>query len=69
MAHLNEIVQRDAIPRGWPADLALRYMTEFLKYDIGPRQIEAIRLFHQLAAKHGMIGAPLRQLVFLPSQH
>jgi hypothetical protein len=30
-------------------------MTEYLKYDIGPRQLQAIRLFHELAAKHGMI--------------
>jgi chorismate dehydratase len=55
MKHLPEIVQREAIPRGWPADLAMRYMTEYLKYDIGPHQLQAIRLFHQLAAKHGMI--------------
>jgi chorismate dehydratase len=59
MAHLNEIVERDAIPRGWPADLAMRYMTEYLKYDIGPRQLRAIRLFHELAARHGMIQHPV----------
>jgi chorismate dehydratase len=64
MAHLDQIVQKDAIPRGWPAELALRYMTEYLKYDIGPRQIAAIQLFHQLAAKYGMIETPLRALVF-----
>ncbi len=63
MAHLREIVERDAVPRGWPADLAMRYMTEYLKYDIGPRQLQAIRLFHQLAAKHGMIQQPLADLV------
>jgi chorismate dehydratase len=62
MAHLDEIVQQHAIPRGWPADLAMRYMTEFLKYDIGPRQLEAVRLFHQLAAKHDMIPLPVRDL-------
>jgi chorismate dehydratase len=64
MAHLDEIVQKEAIPRGWPADLAMRYMTEYLKYDIGPRQIDAIRLFHQLAAKHRMLHSPLREMVF-----
>ena len=62
MQHLPEIVERDALPRGWPADLAMRYMTEYLKYDIGERQIEAIGLFHQLAAKHGMLQHPPRQL-------
>jgi chorismate dehydratase len=64
MGHLDEIVQRDAIPRGWPTELAYRYMTEYLKYDIGEQQIAAIRLFHALAARHGMIDAPLRELIF-----
>lgn len=65
MAHLAEIVQRDAIPRGWPAELAMRYMTEYLKYDIGPRQLQAIRRFHQLAAAHGMIERPVRELAIV----
>jgi chorismate dehydratase len=62
MAHLPEIVELEAIPRGWPADLAMRYMTEYLKYDIGPRQLQAIRLFHELAAKHGMLAGPLKEI-------
>jgi chorismate dehydratase len=56
LAHAVEIVQRYAVPRGWPAGLALQYLTVYLNYDIGERQLEAIRLFHQLAAKHGIIG-------------
>ncbi len=55
LAHVDEIVQRYAIPRGWPAGLAHQYMTAYLNYDIGPRQLDAIRLFHRLAAKVGMI--------------
>ena len=62
MAHLPEIVQRDAVPRGWPAELAMRYMSQYLKYDIGPLQLRAIRLFHSLAAKHGIIQLPTRDL-------
>lgn len=69
MAHLDEIVERDAVPRGWPTNLAMRYMTEYLKYDIGPRQLEAIRLFHRLAEKHGMIDGPLRELKLVPEPH
>jgi chorismate dehydratase len=65
MLHLQDIIQREAIPRGWPADLALRYMTEYLKYDIGERQLQAIRLFHELAAKHELIDRPLRDLVVI----
>jgi chorismate dehydratase len=64
MAHIEEIVARHAIPRGWPATLAFQYLTANLKYDIGPRQLEAIRQFHQLAAKHGIIASPPRDLVF-----
>ena len=65
MGHLDEIVKQEAIPRGWPADLALRYMTEYLRYDIGSRELQAIRLFHQLAAKHGILDGPLRELTVI----
>jgi chorismate dehydratase len=57
LEHVDEIVQRHAVPRGWPPGQARRYLTEYLKFDIGPRQVEAIRLFHRLAAEHGMIEA------------
>jgi chorismate dehydratase len=63
MQHLQEIVRCDAIPRGWPASLAYRYMTEYLKYDLGPRQFEAIRLFHDLAARHGMLDRSVQKLI------
>ena len=55
LADVDGLVRRFAVPRGWPADLARRYMTGFLKYDVGPRQMEAVRLFHALAFKHGQI--------------
>src|SRR5687768_4132839 len=55
LRHVDEIVRRHAVPRGWPAAQARRYLTEHLKFDIGPRQVEAIRLFHRLAAEHGVI--------------
>jgi len=63
LANVDEIVERYAVPRGWPASLARQYMTEYLKYDVGERQLDAIRLFHQLAAKHGIIPNPPRELV------
>jgi chorismate dehydratase len=58
LRHVDEIVRDQAVPRGWPADLARNYMTEYLQYDVGPRQIEAVELFHALAFKHGMIDHP-----------
>jgi chorismate dehydratase len=55
MSHIDEIIARHAIPRGWPAETARRYLTEYLKFDVGPDQIRAIRLFHQYAAEDGLI--------------
>jgi chorismate dehydratase len=55
LANVSEIVKKYAIGKGWPAGLALQYLTVYLKFDIGARQLEAIRLFHRLAEKHGMI--------------
>src|ERR1019366_7501736 len=55
LRHVEEIVAEHAVPRGWPAALATQYLTEYLKFNIGVQQLEAIRLFHQLAAKHGLI--------------
>lgn len=54
-AHTDAIIARHATPRGWPADIAREYLTERLQYDIGPAHLNAIRLFHQLAFKHGLI--------------
>ena len=58
LAHVDEIVARYAVPRGWPAGIARRYLTENLKYDIGPRELEAIRLFLELAAEHSLLPGP-----------
>jgi chorismate dehydratase len=58
LTHVDEIVAGHAVPRGWPADVARRYLTENLNYDIGPRQLEAIELFRKLAVKHAVLGYP-----------
>jgi len=63
LENVGEIIERDAIPRGWPAELARRYLTEYLKYDVAQPQLDAIRYFHGLAAEHGIIAAPPRPLV------
>lgn len=55
MDHIEQIIQAHALPRGWPLDTARRYLTKHLQFEIGPRHIEAIRLFHQLAHRHGVI--------------
>jgi chorismate dehydratase len=62
LANVKEIVKRHAVSRGWPAGLAMQYLTVYLKFDVGARQIEAISRFHRLAEKHGIIGSPGRPL-------
>jgi chorismate dehydratase len=63
MRHISEIIQRHALPRGWPEKLAHQYLTENLKFDISDPQLRAIEKFHALAAQHALIPgspAPLR---------
>jgi chorismate dehydratase len=62
MAHIDEIVQQYATSRGWPADLARQYLTRYLKFEIGPPQLQAIAQFHELCAKHGIIPTPIKSL-------
>jgi chorismate dehydratase len=62
LAAIRDIITRFAIPRGWPAGMALQYLTLYLKFDVGPRQLEAIELFHCKAAEHGLIPNPPAQL-------
>jgi chorismate dehydratase len=62
MQSLDSIIETYARPLGWTVNLAHKYLTQHLKFDIGTRQIEAIETFHRLAAQHQLIDAahPLR---------
>ena len=62
LANLAELIRRYAVPRGWPPGLALQYLSVYLKYEIGEKQIEAIGRFHQMAAEAGLVGAPAKPL-------
>lgn len=62
LANIGEIITRYATPRGWPADVARQYLTRHLQFNIGERELAGIRLFHTLAAKHGLIDSPARPL-------
>ena len=62
LKHVSELVRRYAIPRGWPAGLALQYLTVYLQFSVAERQLAAIKLFHELASKHGVIEHPPRPL-------
>jgi len=63
-AHIDEIVRRDAVGRGWPAGLAKEYLSSNLKFEIGSRQVSAMELFFKLAAARGIIASPPRPLRF-----
>jgi chorismate dehydratase len=62
LANAESIVQKFAVPRGWPAGIALQYLTMYLKYEIGPQQLEAIRTFHRYADEQGLLTGPSRPL-------
>jgi chorismate dehydratase len=62
VAHVREIIERFAVPRGWPAGLALQYLTVHMKYDIGEREMTSIRRFFELAAHHRIIRDPPRAI-------
>jgi chorismate dehydratase len=62
LAHVNEIIEKHALRRGWPAGMALQYLTLYLKFEITPLHLEAIRTFHELAAKHGIVSPSPRKL-------
>jgi chorismate dehydratase len=62
LAHIDDIIDRDAGALGWPADVARRYLTRHLKFDIGAAQLQAIEHFHALAARHHLLAARLRPL-------
>jgi len=53
-SRIDEIVADRAAAHHWPTDLATRYLGQWLKYDIGPRQLEAIRLFYDRAHALGL---------------
>jgi chorismate dehydratase len=57
LSDLTGIVARHAASHGWPVDLAFKYLSEYLKFEVGPAQLEAIGHFAELAAKHGIIAS------------
>jgi chorismate dehydratase len=58
LSDLPNIIARHAITLGWPADLATQYLSKYLKFEITEPQLNAIRRFHELAAKYQIIPTP-----------
>ncbi len=57
LANIESIIQTHGVPRGWPADLARQYLTHHLTFNIGDRELDAIRRFHRYAAEEGLIAS------------
>ena len=49
------LARRQAEAHGWSVPEAVHYLGTLLRYDCTERSIEAIRTFHELAARHGVI--------------
>ncbi|MBC7783186.1 MAG: menaquinone biosynthesis protein [Burkholderiales bacterium] len=64
LRHVEDLIVTHAVPRGWPAETARRYLTEHLKFTIGDPQVAAISLFHELAGELGLIETPVQKLRF-----
>jgi chorismate dehydratase len=62
LANVDRIIARDGVPRGWPADVARRYLTEYLQFDIGPRHLAGIERYHALTFQHGVLQQAPRKL-------
>ena len=56
-SRIGQIVDRYAPSLGWPRDLAMQYLGQWLKFGVGPREIEAINLFYRKAKEHGVIAS------------
>jgi chorismate dehydratase len=55
LVEVEQIVRRYAPEHRWPVATARQYLTAYLKFEIGQPQLEAVRTFHRLAAKHGVV--------------
>lgn len=65
LTQIDDLVTRYALPTGWPADIARRYLMEYLKFDLDGRHLEAIRRFHAYAAEDGHLPGAARELQVL----
>jgi chorismate dehydratase len=57
----DELVVRHADEHGWPRDLARRYFTEYLRYEVTPRAREGLARFFDLAERLSVL--PIRRPV------
>ena len=68
-SRLDWLITHRAPARGWPIDLAQRYLHDLLRYEVGPREREAIERFFDLAHDAGALAErrPTRWLDAAPA--
>jgi chorismate dehydratase len=54
VAAARRIAEREARPLKLSVDAAYRYLTENLHFELGSAELSGLRLFHELAAQHGL---------------
>ncbi len=53
--HLEDILREEAAPRGFPLDLARRYLSGHIVYELTPAACEGMALFRRLARECGAV--------------
>ncbi|TVQ62191.1 MAG: hypothetical protein EA378_06970 [Phycisphaerales bacterium] len=66
---IDWIVRTRAPEHRWPTDLAKQYLGRLLRYEVGPREIEAARRFAELAHKHALAPGPHLRIADRPADH
>jgi len=54
LASVGAIAEREAQRLGLGAGYCRRYLTNVIRYDLGPRELAGLRRFHELAAELGL---------------
>ncbi len=54
-AHIEDIVQSEATPRGVSPDLARRYLTQHIVHELGPQDYRGLDLFLEFARESGIV--------------
>ena len=54
-AGIEALLDRYAAEKGWPRDLARRYFTEYLRYEVTSAARQGLRRFMELAQRHGLL--------------
>jgi chorismate dehydratase len=58
--NVRTIAEREGPPLGLSIPETVRYLTEYIRFEFGPRELEGLRLFYDSAAKLGLAPEGVR---------